>query len=173
MAPTSSTLVHAYQSMLDGDSTPTAPRIGRVATDQILVGTVMTHSFNRLITDSAAAGLVVTNTVNHATPAYKDIPVVVAGPLLIIEYRLLAYSSHVRNRNALGAIAEQELGYSGILRQKLDPVGRYSGSDRRAFLTSEILPAYGLEDATGSEIDRLLAGNFTGNLASIMNSRTG
>jgi alkaline phosphatase len=65
-------------------------------------------------------GLVVTNTVNHATPAYKDIPVVVAGPLLIIEYRLLAYSSHVRNRNALGAIAEQELGYSGILRQKLD-----------------------------------------------------
>ncbi|KEY64624.1 hypothetical protein S7711_02828 [Stachybotrys chartarum IBT 7711] len=369
MAPASSTLHRAYESMLDGDS--------RVATDQIPVGTVMTHSFNRLITDSAAAGtafasgyktgngaigvlpdgqpvgtiwaaakhagfltgLVVTSTVNHATPA--------------------SYSSHVLNRNALGAIAEQQQGYSGILGQKVDvllgggrchfrPRGtsgschdndvdlfayaqeqgyfvaqnrsrfdelelgraeshnlpwlglfndgdlsyeidrqqqpererslaemaeaalnalhrashckdkgyfvmieasridhashahdsvahlwdvteyynvvelvtswidqhtdtammsvadhetdgliligygprplqggrhsidylsslwsRYSGSDRRAFLTSEILPAYGLEDATGSEIDRLLAGNFAGNLASIISSSTG
>lgn len=49
----------------------------------------------------------------------------------------------------------------------------YSGSDRRAYLVDEILPSYGINDASTAEIDRLLAGNFRANLVAISNARTG
>lgn len=50
--------------------------------------------------------------------------------------------------------------------------GRYSGSDRRGYLVNEILPAYGITDASSAEIDRLLGGSFTSNLVAIANART-
>ncbi|KAM0330147.1 hypothetical protein ACHAQA_004320 [Verticillium albo-atrum] len=49
----------------------------------------------------------------------------------------------------------------------------YKGDDRRGFLRSEILPAYGLTDATDAEVEALLGGNFAANLAKPLNTRTG
>lgn len=51
----------------------------------------------------------------------------------------------------------------------------YSGSDRRGFLTSEILPAYGITGATDAEISALLASedDFAQTLADTLNSRSG
>ncbi|KAM0271927.1 hypothetical protein ACHAQH_008907 [Verticillium albo-atrum] len=49
----------------------------------------------------------------------------------------------------------------------------YKGGDRRSFLRNEILPAYGVKDATDAEVEALLGGNFAANLAKPMNTRTG
>ncbi|KAF3344662.1 hypothetical protein VdG2_06848 [Verticillium dahliae VDG2] len=49
----------------------------------------------------------------------------------------------------------------------------YNGNDRRGFLRNEILPAYGVNDATDAEVEALLAGDFAANLAKPMNKRTG
>ncbi|KAI9170757.1 repressible alkaline phosphatase [Paramyrothecium foliicola] len=139
LAPAGQTVARTYKAVVQGNSLPNAPgEIPELPVDRTPIGNTRTHSSNRLITDSAAAGtalaaghktengaigvlpngqpvgtileaaklhgyhtgLVVTSTINHATPA--------------------AYSAHVNNRNALGAIAEQQIGYSGGLGQSVD-----------------------------------------------------
>ncbi|KAK0390946.1 hypothetical protein NLU13_0449 [Sarocladium strictum] len=49
----------------------------------------------------------------------------------------------------------------------------YDGSDRRGYLTSDILPAYGLSDASGSDIDSILSGSFASRLSALLSSRAG
>lgn len=48
----------------------------------------------------------------------------------------------------------------------------YEGDDRRAYLVDEILPGYGLSDATDEEIDAILE-DFSGSLSKLMSDRTG
>ncbi|KAG8625194.1 hypothetical protein KVT40_006945 [Elsinoe batatas] len=56
-----------------------------------------------------------------------------------------------------------------------DEFRSYNGTDRRSFLTSTILPAYGVTDATAAEIEQLVAGgdSFALNLANVLNTRSG
>ncbi|KAH7363356.1 repressible alkaline phosphatase [Plectosphaerella cucumerina] len=138
LAPASQTLLRTYLAMANGTSTTRAPVIEGLPMDVTTIGNIRTHSSNNLVTDSAAAGtalasgvktengaigvlpngqpvgtvleaakhaglktaLVVTSIINHATPA--------------------VFSSHVNNRNALAAIAEQQIGYSHPLGQSVD-----------------------------------------------------
>ncbi|TKX20921.1 alkaline phosphatase [Elsinoe australis] len=128
MAPVSQTIARTFlEAQADG-----------IAIDQMPIGNTRTHSANNFVTDSAAAGtalasgfktnngalgvlpdgqpvgtileaaklegyltgLVVTSVINHATPA--------------------AFSSHSVSRNALPAIAAQQIGYSHPLNQSVD-----------------------------------------------------
>ncbi|TLS30321.1 hypothetical protein PpBr36_03776 [Pyricularia pennisetigena] len=51
----------------------------------------------------------------------------------------------------------------------------FSGStaDKRAFLQSEILPAYGLADATEAEVNTLMSGNLGSEMGNLLASRAG
>jgi alkaline phosphatase len=49
----------------------------------------------------------------------------------------------------------------------------YSGSDRRGYLTEEILPAYGLSDISSSDIDSILSGSFGTRMAQLLSRRAG
>ena len=50
---------------------------------------------------------------------------------------------------------------------------RYDGSDRRGYLTKEILPAYGLSDISSSDIDSILSGSFGSRIAQLLSRRAG
>lgn len=49
----------------------------------------------------------------------------------------------------------------------------YDGDDKEGYLREEILPTYGLSDATSEEVDALLEGDFAGNLAKFLSERAG
>ena len=56
MGPVSQTLVRTYLSMINGNSTTRAPRMGALPIDVTVIGNTRTHSANNLVTDSGAAG---------------------------------------------------------------------------------------------------------------------
>lgn len=138
MAPASETLARAYEAMINGDATPSAPLLDAIPIDQLPVGNLRTNSANNLVTDSAAAGTAMaagfkTNNGMIGVDA-DELPIgtileaaKMAGMKtgLVATSRInhatpAAFSSHTLDRNGYPVIAEQMVGYSHPLNQSVD-----------------------------------------------------
>lgn len=138
LAPASETLVRSYESMMSGNSTPSAPLLNAIHIDQLPIGNVRTESANNLVTDSAAAGTALAagwKTNNGMIGVDGDERPVgtileaakMAGMKtgLVATSRInhatpAAFSSHTLDRNGYPIIAAQQVGYTHPLNQSVD-----------------------------------------------------
>ncbi|USP72897.1 Alkaline phosphatase [Curvularia clavata] len=140
MGPVSQTLVRTYLSMINGDSTTRAPRIKSLPIDITVIGNTHTHSYNNLVTDSAAAGTAlatghktnngyigvlpdgkpVGSVMEAAKAAGYLTGLVVTSPISHATPAYSAFFSHAISRNSLSKIAEQQIGYSHPLNISVD-----------------------------------------------------
>ncbi|EUC34839.1 hypothetical protein COCCADRAFT_3820 [Bipolaris zeicola 26-R-13] len=138
MGPASQTLIRTYLSMVNGDSTPRAPRIKSLPLDVTVIGNTHTHSSNNLVTDSAAAGTALAtghktnNGLIGVLPDGKPVGSVMEAAKLagyttglvvtspISHATPASFFSHAASRNSLSQIAEQLVGYSHPLNISVD-----------------------------------------------------
>lgn len=138
LAPASETLVRAYEALMSGNSTPSAPLINPIPIDQFPIGNVRTSSANDLVTDSAAAGTALAaghKTINgflgfdaEERPIGTILEAAKMAGMktgLVATSRInhatpAAFSSHTLSRNGYPVIAEQLVGYSHPLNYSVD-----------------------------------------------------